>query len=579
MTDVNEGYQPPKKEKAPEDPKDKKPLLIRIHLLCDGTKNNKNNIAEREQFEQGMGSSSYRKQGTGSDNSYDNGKTNIAIMEPHVDVGLNKNGYDAVVKVYVEGQGTFNLEADGLVGYAMGSGASGVYQRARDGINNALKRLQEELFLDKKPETHFIKQVDVDVFGFSRGAATARHAIHAITTEEAMTISNPDGMGTETIIITYPLEQRLRQLGYTETHADQIKIIFAGLYDTVVSVNASQLVPAWLANNTRDQRAVAKAKFALHLAAADEHREDFPLHTIKSAKDAGKGAEFYLPGVHSDIGGSYNLANMDLLDQNKENTRIREVKIVGGYSKLNEEKAELISLGYLERDIEIEITEWGSNSLGERWPREGKLYVYRQIDGLEYARPSDEVERVINRGRVSDLQEDMYNLKKDGWYKDGQIRIEKDYVATTVRVAEYLINPIGAILSGSPVSGRLISNRRGIKSAYSNIPLKIMAEYTRKFTITIKAELDQRADITLATDPALQLLEKDLKAYIGKKGNTGSTPEDWLNIKTAAEHHEKIKDIRNEHLHMSSRFNTPIKEFGYTPRIKDNRRRRFYYEG
>jgi hypothetical protein len=579
MTDINEGYQPPTKEKAPEDPKDKKPLLIRIHLLCDGTKNNKTNIAEREKFEQGKESAAYKKQGTGSDNSYDNGKTNIALMEPHVEVGLNKNGYDAVVKVYVEGQGTFDLQADGLVGYAMGAGASGVYQRARDGINKALIFLQKELFLIKKPEKHYIKQVDIDVFGFSRGAATARHAIHAITTEESMTVSSPDGIGAETVVITYPLEQRLRQLGYTETRPDNIKIIFAGLYDTVVSVNASQLKPAWMANNTRDQRAVAKAKFALHLAAADEHREDFPLHTIKSSKSAGKGAEFYLPGAHSDVGGSYNLANMDLLDDKKENARIREVRMVGSPNKLAEEKAELISLGYRAKDIEIEYTEWGSNALGERWPREGKLYVYRQIDGFEYARPSDEVERVINRGRVSDLKEDMRNLKIDGWYKDGQIRIEKDYLASSVRTAEFLINPIGAALSGSPVSGKLITNRRGIKSAYSNIPLKIMAKYARKYSLKIVGKLEQRADITIATDPALQVLEKDLEKYIGSKGNTGSKPEDWLEITSAKRIHNNIQKIRNEHLHMSSRFNTPIKEFGFTPRIIKNRRRRFYYEG
>ncbi len=577
MTDVNEGYQPPGKDNAPEDPKDKKPLLIRIHLLCDGTKNNKTNIAEREKFEQGKESAAYKKQGTGSDNSYDNGKTNIALMEPHVEVGINKNGYDAVVKVYVEGQGTFDLQADGLFGYALGAGASGVYQRARDGINRAFDRLQP-LFEKKTPEQYFIKQVDVDVFGFSRGAATARHAIHAITTEEAMTISSPDGIGAQKVIITYPLEQRFRQLGYSETRPDQIKIIFAGLYDTVVSVNASQLKPAWLANNTRDQRAVSKAKFALHLAAADEHREDFPLHTIQSSKSAGKGAEFYLPGAHSDVGGSYNYANTDLLDKEIQDARIREIEITGLYGDLLKEKEDLILLGHPEKDIEIEITEWRSGR-GGRWPSQGKLYLYRQIDGYEYARSSDEVERVINRGRISDLQEDMQNLKQDGWYKDSQIRIDKDYLASTVRAAEYLVNPIGAAMSGSPISGRLVSNRRGIQSAYSNIPLKIMARYARKFSLKIAEKLEQRANFTLNTAPSLKKLEADIEKYLVAKGNTGSKPEDWLVIASAKAIHSDIQEIRNEHLHMSSRFNTPVKEFGFTPRIIKNRRRRFYYEG
>lgn len=126
---------------------------------------------------------------------------------------------------------------------------------------------------------------------------------------------------------------------------------------------------------------------------------------------------------------------------------------------------------------------------------------------------------------------------------------------------------------------RLITNRRDIKGAYSNIPLKIMAKYARKFTIQIVEKLEQRADITLATDSALQVLESDIEKYMASKGNAGSKPEDWTNITSAKTIHYNIQKIRNEHLHMSCRFDTPIKDFGYTPRIIKNRRRRFYYEG
>ncbi len=106
-----------------------------------------------------------------------------------------------------------------------------------------------------------------------------------------------------------------------------------------------------------------------------------------------------------------------------------------------------------------------------------------------------------------------------------------------------------------------------------------MVKYARIEKILIKNELDAHANRTLATDPALQALEKDINRYIGSKGKTGSKPEDWLNIRTATKHHPNIKNIRNEHLHMSSRFATPIKELGYTPRINGNLSRRFYYEG
>jgi hypothetical protein len=535
MPEVNEKNSSSTADPKPEDPKDKKPLKIRIHLLCDGTANNKTNIAEREKYEASQPSDSlaYLTHGAGGTSSYDNGRTNIAIMEPHVEDGKKKNGYEMVVKVYVEGQGTQQLRGDDMQGLVFGAGLTGVYHRAREGINTALNILQTELFKENSPEDFFIKQVDVDVFGFSRGAATARHAIHAILTEETMSITDPNGYPTETIVITHPLFQRLRLLGYTETRADQIKIKFAGLYDTVVSVNGSQLAPAWMANNTRDQRAVAKAEFALHLAAVDEHREDFPLHTIASSIKAGKGAEYYLPGVHSDVGGSYNQANEYLLDNQIKDATIRQIS------------------------------------------ESGKVYSERKIQGLEYARTSDEVGRIINYGRVSDLEEDRKHLMDAGWYKEEQIWIETDYLATAAKAG----NLIGMLINGSPVSGKLITTRIGIKSAYSNIPLKIMVKHARDWGLQIKSKLDERADITLATEPDLQELKKDIDAYMAKKGKTGSKPDDWLNVNTAKAHHSNIKKIRNEHMHMSSRTDALIKDFGYTPRIKNNLRRRFYYEG
>jgi hypothetical protein len=43
----------------------------------------------------------------------------------------------------------------------------------------------------------------------------------------------------------------------------------------------------------------------VHLAAANEHRVNFSLTDTASSLDAGKGYELVLPGVHSNIGGSY----------------------------------------------------------------------------------------------------------------------------------------------------------------------------------------------------------------------------------------------------------------------------------
>ena len=99
MTELVEGYSPPILEKNAGDPKDKKPLTIRIILLCDGTNNNKANTAEREKFETGVkAESAAHKEFGKKESSYDNGRTNIATMEPHVKAGEGVGGYSVVVK-------------------------------------------------------------------------------------------------------------------------------------------------------------------------------------------------------------------------------------------------------------------------------------------------------------------------------------------------------------------------------------------------------------------------------------------------------------------------------------------------
>lgn len=56
-------------------------------------------------------------------------------------------------------------------------------------------------------------------------------------------------------------------------------------------------------------KSITKANFVFHIASDDEYRENFDLTNIESA--GVRGIEFVLPGVHSDIGGSY----LDSIDE------------------------------------------------------------------------------------------------------------------------------------------------------------------------------------------------------------------------------------------------------------------------
>ena len=511
MTEMCEGVLPP----APENERknEKKPLKIRIVLFFDGTLNNRINIEEREKHEMGEASEAYSNFRTDDANSYDNGRTNIAIMEPHLSKEKEDytGDYDLVYKHYIPGQGALTRQKDSLWGYALAIGESGVPRRAEEGIKKAVA----SIFDDKdnvNSEEHFVEKLSIDVFGFSRGAATARYAIHVIFDGR---ISQIDEVTGEVYYEWRPISQRLNNLGY-EIDEKAVEVKFAGLYDTVLSYFGSQKIP-WTANALQ-QTAVARAKKALHLAAADEHRKDFPLHTIKSAVNAGVGEEYYLPGVHSDVGGSYNLANEKMLE--KETDEGKKT-----YMLSSDEGAEKPEFS------------WLGNAKGKTM--------------------------VIHEGDTDRLKKDRQDLIDQGWFKENEITLHDMQWDDRGR-ATYSV---------------LTVSRKNICSAYCNIPLKIMARYARKpdVKLSIDAKLEERANIILKSEEDLLKLEDKINLYI--ETNKNSTPEDWIGNKSLNKHPE-IKEIRHRHFHFSaSKWSAGYKpNFEWDKVARQYRRRRYYYD-
>lgn len=539
-------------EEFEEATKDKKPLKIRISLFFDGTLNNRDNIEEREMREFGKSERTeheikpeieeedYSEFTEGETNSYQNGRTNIAIMEPHVSVKKDDySDYDFVYKHYVAGQGTFSHDSDSFWGYALGSGDSGVASRAEDGISKAVNSILEET-TKIKPEKHYIEKLLIDVFGFSRGAATARYAIHVVFEGRISWVDEDTG---QVFYEWDPVVKRLNDFNYA-TKNESVEVGFAGLYDTVLSYFGSQYV-SW-SSNTLKQKAVAEANKSLHLAAADEHRNDFPLHKISSAIKKGKGEEYFLPGVHADVGGSYNQANDLLIEiQNNNDTEESEKE----YMRPSGEGS----------DDEIERSFW----LGEITSNT----------------------MVINKGDPDKVEKDRQDLINQGWYLENEIKAID--VSRRVRRHKRYVEKKRAILT---------VNRQGISSAYSNIPLKVMAKFSRGegVKLVIDSKLEDRADIILSTDEDLGELEKIIEQYISSNKNNSKPedwkPEDWLPIdwklkdkvgKKAKIEIDLLKKIRHNHFHFSaSKLST-----GYKPNFEwdENKnkyvRKRYYYNG
>ncbi|MDQ0595303.1 hypothetical protein QFZ37_003672 [Chryseobacterium ginsenosidimutans] len=289
---------------------------VKLNLFFDGTLNNKTNTQAGPKHESSNGNDSYA-----------NDFSNVA------------KGYDAIdpnaenqVAYYVEGIGTVDLKSDNdtlglpIRGAGLGTSERGIKAKVTKGCLKAAE------FIKNKFNKKEIDTLTVNVYGFSRGAAAARHFVHVATSTARM----------ETLyknqVLVYPPEDYeksdseeseqqmfvlengdapLLKYGYfgacLEKNALIIKNVrfnFIGLYDTVASYGANHKGTSIFGLSIIDDdskqlglNSVKNGAFVLQLASSDEFRDNFSLTNIESAGI--KGLNLTLPGVHSDIGGGY----------------------------------------------------------------------------------------------------------------------------------------------------------------------------------------------------------------------------------------------------------------------------------
>lgn len=109
------------------------------------------------------------KDSMGTDNSYSNDYTNVARMWMCC---------DEEYRIYVEGMGTKKISRDDDEGFQFGSGSiSGIRARVREACDKLADNIQVQIGKEFKKK---LKVITVDVFGFSRGAASARNFVSEI---------------------------------------------------------------------------------------------------------------------------------------------------------------------------------------------------------------------------------------------------------------------------------------------------------------------------------------------------------------------------------------------------------------
>ena len=285
----------------------KKPLTVNltIGLFTDGTLNNFDNIQEfRERVQSEctapmqddvlLANDCQKRLALLMGESYANQPTNIVKLYGLYSEGkeTKENIENVTFKIYQSGVGTQSSEQDSIVGMSTGLGATGVQSQIRKAFKRIAARARLTVGFAQ------VAQMNLDLFGFSRGAAASRYAANEIK------------LGRNGL-----LGEAFRKEGLF--WPDQIKIRFMGLFDTVAAIvnpfvldfsagNSSNL-PINIGLQSSD---VGKV---VHLCAADECRANFALNSVQSSNDIcpKNFREVFLPGAHSDVGGGYSSSQLE----------------------------------------------------------------------------------------------------------------------------------------------------------------------------------------------------------------------------------------------------------------------------
>lgn len=308
---------------------------------------------------------------------------------------------------YVTGIGTGNSKNiepadESTFGQGLGIGQYGVTAKVTTGVkqlSDNMHMVVSQIFAQLGDDVDGINKIQFDVFGFSRGAAAARHFINVVLDGEQGEFAQAFSKACQKSGV--PLAY-----GFDWDEADEAKanceITFAGLFDTVASVVDLLSFDFSTHHDNGDVRLwidPQRIRRAVHLTAdpSIECRYNFSLNHLNSVDSAAHFHEFVLPGAHSDIGGGYhsrlNYNNSDYL------LPILEKKLVKRASrsfsdrwdkdraeqyvrrKLAEYKQRDLATGWQESDYTEPEIEFINHSKKEGGRVVGRLYIQRKVEG------------------------------------------------------------------------------------------------------------------------------------------------------------------------------------------------------
>ena len=188
-------------------------------------------------------------------------------------------------KIYIEGIGTRAGEADSQIGMGFGTSDTGVIAKTDDAVKQITSAIRSALNLLR--EDIEITALQFDIFGFSRGAAAARHFANRVQEEDRAIIA--------------AIRHGMKDVTYNGAPAGKTR--FIGLFDTVAAIGTPLNGMNPHSADTGEVRIRLRpgvAEKVFQITAGHECRFNFASNSVRPGWP-----ELMLPGVHSDIGGGY----------------------------------------------------------------------------------------------------------------------------------------------------------------------------------------------------------------------------------------------------------------------------------
>lgn len=260
-----------------------------------------------------------------------------------------------------------------VVGLGFGVGKTGVVAKTR--IASIMVKDIIRKYNQANVNLHF------DLFGFSRGATTARIFNYAIDPNKDNKKENSGLMkiNPSDFRMIMGTDNNYLEIGPRNPCLKSKEVRFMGIYDTVSSIGVfhndgtlENFIGSILKKNYEEFNDYGKSIFhehnvcdfglydtnqaqnVVHICALDEVRRNFALVDIESSIQSGNGKEIFLPGCHTDIGGGaaigregekiVNISSIDGMD----NYLCKSAATSGSELKLLPVSADsLVELGWL----------------------------------------------------------------------------------------------------------------------------------------------------------------------------------------------------------------------------------------